>query len=293
MAKPHNEAVTNSKEHYHVLDGLRGVAAIVILIFHYVEIHFFQNWAANPMAHGLLAVDFFFCLSGFVIAYAYDDRIERIGAAGFLRNRLIRLHPLVIIGTILGFLGMVFDPFAGDPIRGGWGLMMIAFAGSLLLIPTPILPRTGNCVFPYNSPAWSLFLEYVISVVYALFLRRLSNKWLCAHLMLFGVILFVVTRHIGEINYGWNGRTFWHGFIRVGYSFTAGMCIYRFNWIWENRGSLYLPLLLMLGIYFIPHWENDWIAESLMVVIGLPAVVVIGSGASADGWNMRHIKWIR
>ena len=49
-----------------------------------------------------LAVDFFFILSGFVVGYAYDDRWKTMRIADFLKRRFIRLHPMVIIGALIG-----------------------------------------------------------------------------------------------------------------------------------------------------------------------------------------------
>ena len=86
-----------NKPHFENLDGLRGVAALAVVIFHFMEIAV-PNPNNNFIAHAYLAVDFFFCLSGFVIAYAYDDKMAAIGIGQFLKRRFIRLHPLVIIG---------------------------------------------------------------------------------------------------------------------------------------------------------------------------------------------------
>ena len=86
----------NTKPHYHILDGLRGVAAIMVVWFHifgaYAPSHLDQN-----INHGYLAVDFFFILSGFVIGYAYDDRWGKMGIKEFIKRRVIRLHPIVVI----------------------------------------------------------------------------------------------------------------------------------------------------------------------------------------------------
>ena len=88
----------SSKPHYEVLDGLRGVAALMVLIY-----HIFECFDYTPVPHGNLAVDFFFVLSGFVIGYAYDDRWQKgLTTVQFIRRRLIRLHPMVVIGVLLG-----------------------------------------------------------------------------------------------------------------------------------------------------------------------------------------------
>jgi peptidoglycan/LPS O-acetylase OafA/YrhL len=99
-----------SKPHFEILDGLRGLAAIVVVIFHFMEI-IIPNFSENFISHGYLAVDFFFCLSSFVVGYAYDTRIAGMGLKTFIKLRLIRLQPLVIIGSVLGLLTFLFDPY--------------------------------------------------------------------------------------------------------------------------------------------------------------------------------------
>ena len=127
--------------HYTRLDGLRGVAALVVVWY-----HIFEGFATSPVDqrcyHGYLAVDFFFLLSGFVLSYAYDARMnrtslaERLSLGGFLRRRMIRLHPMLVLGLIWGavafFLqgGVQWDGTAVSPI---W--VVIALLTSLLLIP--------------------------------------------------------------------------------------------------------------------------------------------------------------
>ncbi len=113
MDKPSHEILT-TKQHFEILDGLRGIAALSVVTFHFMEI-VYSDYSKNFIGHGFLAVDFFFCLSGFVIGYAYDDRIRGMGVLEFFKSRLIRLHPLVILGSVIGLLGFLFDPFGGHP----------------------------------------------------------------------------------------------------------------------------------------------------------------------------------
>src|SRR6266404_2717599 len=95
---------SDSKRHYKILDGLRGVAAIIVVLFHILEIFSGGIHTRQIINHGYLAVDFFFVLSGFVVGHAYDDRWGRMGLRGFFARRLIRLHPMVIMGSIIGAL---------------------------------------------------------------------------------------------------------------------------------------------------------------------------------------------
>jgi peptidoglycan/LPS O-acetylase OafA/YrhL len=99
-----------TKPHYPILDGLRGTAAILVVIFHLLEAYF-PVFAKHPMHHGYLAVDFFFLLSGFVVGYAYDDRWGRMTIKDFIKIRLIRLHPQVILGVAIGAIAFWFDPY--------------------------------------------------------------------------------------------------------------------------------------------------------------------------------------
>ena len=106
------DRTSTGKEHFEVLDGLRGSAAFLIVIFHVFNYTFGFRGPFALVHHAYLAVDFFFALSGFVVAYAYDDRWKRMSILQFFRIRLIRLHPLVLIGATLGLLGYIFDPFS-------------------------------------------------------------------------------------------------------------------------------------------------------------------------------------
>ncbi|MBB3698007.1 acyltransferase family protein [Flammeovirga yaeyamensis] len=274
--------ISKSKPHFHILDGLRGVAAIIILIFHYLELVYLDDYETNILGHGYLAVDFFFCLSGFVVAYAYNHRMKEIGVKNFFINRLIRLHPLVVVGSIIGLIAYLIDPFVTDVWSVGWDKMSISFLGSIFLIPTPILPYRMDALFPFNSPAWSLFFEYIISIVYGVVLWRMNKKWLVASLSVAGAFMIYQAHADGWINSGWDFPTFTGGFIRVTYSFIAGLVVYKFNLIWKNKLGLFLPLLLLLGCFFYPHVNNDWITESIIVMIIFPLILSIGAGAQTN-----------
>ena len=100
-----------SKPRYEILDGLRGVAAMIVVAFHLLETYS-KGPAYQVLNHGYLAVDFFFVLSGFVIGYAYDDRWNRMSLKGFFKRRLVRLHPMVIMGSFIGALFFYFGAAA-------------------------------------------------------------------------------------------------------------------------------------------------------------------------------------
>ena len=214
------------KPHYILLDGLRGVAALMVLVF-----HVFDVCSSNIIPHGYLAVDLFFVLSGFVIGYAYDDRWSQGLTAGqFFRRRLIRLHPMVLVGGLLG--GLVFlmqghTQWDGTVVPLLWSVVSILC--SMLLLPalpgSPIEVRGFGEYFPLNGPFWSLFYEYIGNVLYVLLLRRLSNRMLSAVATLSGacVLYFCLTE--GYIGLGWSAANggWWYGLFRMLFPYSVGM----------------------------------------------------------------------
>lgn len=266
-----------SKPHYEVLDGLRGIAALAIVVFHFME-WIYSDFSLNFIGHGFLAVDFFFCLSGFVIGYAYDDRIQKMGIIEFFKSRLIRLHPLVILGSVLGLLALLFDPFAITPVMHSAGKLFLIFLSSVFLIPLPIMDDRSLNLFGLNAPAWSLFWEYVANVFYALVLYKLARRFLLVLVVIAAAILCAVTYDAGNLLGGWSGPTFWHGGARVLYSFSTGLLIYRYNWIIKNKlGFLGMTILLSLAFVF-PYFKWNWLSEIFVVLVYFPLLVSLGAG---------------
>ncbi|GAB3425969.1 acyltransferase [Niabella aquatica] len=270
------------KPHYEALDGLRGIAAIAVVIFHCYEI-LTPDLTQNPIAHGFLAVDFFFCLSGFVIGYAYDSRIYQIGVKRFFINRLIRLQPLVVLGTALGLAGLFSDPFTISPVQEfGWWKIIIATVCSVLMLPCPVLGRYGN-VFPLNAPAWSLSMEYFINLVYALVLVRLTKKLLLIFLIIAIAFIIWTGWHRGNLLGGWNDITFADGYARVVFSFIAGLVVYRFRLTIKNKLHFFFYAVVLAAVFLVPHVENDWITEVFLVILLFPLLVACGAGSHVSG----------
>lgn len=131
------------KPHYEVLDGLRGSAAIMVVLFHIMGMA--VSWAdtGQLLHHAAMAVDFFFGLSGFVVAYAYDDRWKTMTTGQFFAIRLIRLHPLVLLGAVLGLLSFLFDPFPDNQKVVPLAIVLRDFALACFVLPIPPCPTAG------------------------------------------------------------------------------------------------------------------------------------------------------
>lgn len=276
MNKPAN---LETKPHFQILDGLRGIAALGIVIFHFME-WIYTDAGANFIGHGFLAVDFFFCLSGFVIGYAYDNRIKIIGIKEFFKARLIRLQPMVVFGSLLGLVAFLLDPFATYQLLYSSGRVILIFLCSLFVVPFPVMPERSFNLFGLNAPAWSLFWEYIANIFYALILYKLHRRILWLLLIPAAIALVYITKEEGNLLGGWNGDTFWDGGVRIWYSFTAGLLIYRYNLVIKNKiGFLGLGALLSLA-FVMPHFSFNGIAEAMLVIIYFPLLVSLGAGST-------------
>ncbi|PRZ01732.1 acyltransferase [Marinilabilia salmonicolor] len=282
MSHTPEAVILKSKKHFHLLDGLRGIAAIAVVIFHYME-WIKPDISQNFIGHGFLAVDFFLCLSGFVIAYAYDNRLPKMRRKDFFISRLIRLHPLVIIGSILGLIALLADPFANHAEGYSLAAMALIFLASMLMIPLPVMEERGFNLFGLNAPSWSLFWEYIANILYAFVLIRLSRKTLWVLLIPAAIALVWVSYSAGNLLGGWDGNTFLHGGVRMSYSFLAGLLIFRSGWIIKNKLG-FVPLALMLSAaFFMPWHSQNWITESLIVLLYFPFIVALGAGSALSG----------
>jgi len=240
----------------------------------------YSDYSQNFIGHGFLAVDFFFCLSGFVIGYAYDDRIGKIGVLEFFKSRFIRLHPLVISGSVLGLLAFLFDPFGGHPELYSTGKIALAFISSLMMIPCPSIADRSFNLFSFNAPAWSLFWEYVANIAYAFVLWRIKRGLLLLLTIISALFIFYVAYRSGNLLGGWSGPTFWDGCARISYSFTAGLLVYRTKFIIKNKlGFGGLAVLLFLA-FVLPFSKWNWLSEPLIVIFYFPLIVALGAGAS-------------
>lgn len=225
----------DSTKHYPILDGLRGVAAVLVVAFHILEIFSNGDHSKQIINHGYLAVDFFFLLSGYVIAHAYDHRWGTMTLSGFFKRRLVRLHPMIIVGMLIGavcfYFGVspMFPAIESTPV---WKMVLVMVIGFTLLPVTKGLDIRGwSEMHPLNGPAWSLFFEYVANIVYALFLRKVSNLALSVLVLIAAVVLvhFAVTNEHGDIIGGWSldAEQLRIGFTRVAFPFLAGMLLRR------------------------------------------------------------------
>lgn len=253
------------------LDSLRGLAALAVFQLHVFAI--FQIPAGTPNAP--FAVDFFFCLSGFVVAHAYDRKLRerRMSFGEFAVRRIERLHPMIVLGVALGAVVAVIKYSQLDRDLSQLPLLVVMAA---LIIPL----IWADTIFPLNFPMWSLFFEYLASAVYGLERGRLNTKALTAAtaalFVLFGV-LKVVESKFGD---GAGPLRLALGTARVLYPFAMGALICR-SGIWRKAPQI-SPWILGLALLAMLLAPIDHIAYSgLLVAVVFPVFVVLGANVPA------------
>lgn len=299
----------SSKPRFEILDGLRGVAAMIVVAF-----HLFETYSKGPsdqiLNHGYLAVDFFFVLSGFVIGYAYDDRWGKMNVWGFFKRRLIRLQPMVILGTLIGAFWFYFGGAPGFELvmqTPWWKLLLIVILGCLMFPTPPSMDIRGwQEINSLNGAAWSLMWEYVANILYALFVRRFNvivlavmvtvsaflTIDLCLNLDTFGLLeVRSYAKYTVIGGFGLTPDQIYIGICRLLYPFFGGLLLYRLGKcrIKLNRGGMTWCSVAVAATLVVPHLggaDHEWINGlycTVTILLIYPAVVAAGAGSPLRG----------
>ena len=259
---------------FHTLDALRGVAALIVLFFH---AGFFFGVA--PPAEGYLAVDLFFAMSGFVIAYRYEDDLAKgLSVGAFMALRLRRLYPLFLLGTVLGVLPALASLAGGHPDTLHEGLLA-AFPFALFMLPSHTVAAELKDFYPLNFVSWSLALELLVNVAWAATYRFWTVRHL-VHLLVASLLcLCVIAFANGSLNVGYDWDNALGGLPRVAYGFGFGVLLFKLR---DTRLSLprvpwwglvaLVPALLVLD----PAWLGAWarpLFDILFVALVVPTIV--------------------
>ncbi|ACI59335.1 peptidoglycan/LPS O-acetylase OafA/YrhL [Rhizobium leguminosarum] len=262
------------RSRYYSLDAMRGFAAICV-----VATHFQERYA--PSAY--LAVDFFFVLSGFIIADIYGKRLSRgLPFQSFMTARIKRLYPLYLIGISVGLVQII--------LLTSWGLrgqsvvdLLVSTIANGAFLPSPMYFLQANPMqgmFPINGPAWSMFWELLVNIVFALWLFRLSIRALCLVALVSAAVLVCFGLKYGMLNIGWEWPSAVGGLPRVMFSFTAGVVISRlFGGMpaWRKGWVAIVPCLLLMICIAAPVPSMLRPYYDLMFAMALaPIIVMLG-----------------
>jgi peptidoglycan/LPS O-acetylase OafA/YrhL len=269
---------------FETLDGLRGVAALAVVLFH------FPGPLRAISAGGYLAVDLFFLMSGFVIAAAYEQRLRDGWRPGdFLMVRLRRLWPLYALGVVLGvacFLAIRWlrpeEPFVMPP-------MPMAVAVLLSLFFVPQVTFYGGPAFPFNLASWSLSVEIAGNAAYAFLARSLTTR-MVAVLSVVGLAgLSVLWLRTGDLNAGVSPGNIAGGYMRFLFSFPLGVLIYRLHAagrLPKLSAPAWLPLALTAFAFV--GWRG---ADLIIVAVVFPAILLMSLSHEVSPRAGRVLAW--
>lgn len=292
-------SLVESKPHYQILDGLRGVAAVIVVLFHIFEAHAVGKRTEQIINHGYLAVDFFFLLSGFVISYAYDDRWSKMSLKDFFLRRIIRLHPMIIVGSLVGALMFYFQDSEAlgmntSDVPLGMMLMVMLIGCTLIPVGKGLDVRGWNEMHPLNGPAWSLFFEYIANIAYALVLRRLSNVLLFVLAVVAAcfTLQHLLTHPNGDMIGGWSiddPLQLKIGFTRLAYPFLAGLLLARVVKLRYINHAFPITAIFLTILLAFPRvgmkeeaWQNG-LYDAVCILILFPLIIWLGAGGNVEG----------
>ena len=260
-------------------------------------------------------------LSGFVIGYAYDDRWDRMSTWSFFKRRLIRLHPMVVAGTLFGACLFFFGESDYFSLIGGtepWKFFLCIVLG-LLMIPagTGLDIRGWGETNSLNGPNWSLTFEYIGNILYAFVLRRLptvvlgmlcvASAFLTMNLALGWDVFGFFAQPKYDVIGGWSitPDQMYVGFSRLLYPFLCGLLISRLlpKFITKEnpsgsplgiRGGFWWASLLLVVLFAVPQIGGkscvaDGLYQVFAIVVMFPVIVLIGAGSKTT--DKRSAKW--
>jgi peptidoglycan/LPS O-acetylase OafA/YrhL len=279
---------------YDFLDGLRGIAAIVVVIYHC----FACSGRVQFLPYGSLAVDFFFCLSGFVVCHAYTKRLATIMSfREFCIARFLRLYPMILMGVALGSLWMFTRVYKQneDAIMG----FLLSIPTNLLLLPSPFYTQGHKIAWPLNSPLWSLTFEIFANLVWARYFFNVSHKKLYLVTAAFGVLL-LSSIHIYGFEVGYLIDQIHLGIVRVLFPFFAGVAVYRWSdahhYNYQNLDERrYITGIIALLLFFLcmPYaGEYRNLIAIVFIFIMSPAIIFWGSKIRLAGKALNIFKFL-
>jgi peptidoglycan/LPS O-acetylase OafA/YrhL len=282
---------------YVVLDGLRGVAALAVMLHH------FTQHTPHPIFAGAgLAVDLFFCLSGFVIAYSYWDKLrQRMSPFEFVLRRIVRLYPMFVIGVVIGAFSLYYKIAANQTDLP---------AGQFLpatLLNAFYLPYLGNFhiaigsdqipapIFPTNDPSWSLFFELAVNVLFCVIALRARWQHILFLTALGAAGLAVWALIGGNASPGWGYGNVLGGIPRVLYGFFGGVLVYIIYQRYRARIPRVNPFYIM-GVTCVLLMIGSGLAWITSAVCLAPLLVLFGavSATGSERWNrvFDYLGWL-
>ncbi len=260
------------RQHIGALTGLRAVAAVWVVLFHYRDDVLTLAPVTRPlaplMAAGYLGVDIFFVLSGFVLAYTYADPLAHWGwrrSGGFVRNRVARVWPVHAVTLHLDLLQAALVGALGVSAEGHRRTVG-AYLQNLTMTHAWWSDRPS-----FNAPAWSISAEwaaYLICPLLLVGLRRLRSPVLATATAAAGYAVMLTVFALWALP---NGNVPHAGMLRLATEFLAGLLLLR---VYQARprwlGHLAVPLVVGVTavVLTVPDTRTGyWLAPALGLLV--------------------------
>jgi peptidoglycan/LPS O-acetylase OafA/YrhL len=266
---------------FDLLDGLRGIAAIAVMVYHFTQ-HNGLHWLGGAW----VAVDLFFILSGFVIAHSYGAKLlNGMPFSRFLLVRLIRLGPLYFLGLSIGLIAAMLSLRAGE--FGDITTMQLGTAATLgavwLPYPNNLAWPFGNDtisgpIFPLNDPAWSLFFEAFVNATFFLYVLKFRKLSSTSLVCVAWTIFLTCTVLFHQSNPGWGKYNFIFGFPRVVAEFFMGALIYQLGFH-NKQARPKLTLLVGVSVAILLLLGRGALVNSITLI---PLIVVLASAIKIE-----------
>jgi peptidoglycan/LPS O-acetylase OafA/YrhL len=268
-------------QRFAALDGLRGICALIVLLFH--AFHF-----ATPklFAHGFLSVDIFFLLSGFVLAFAFGNKLAAgLGIAGFMRARVHRLGPVMWFAAVFSVVACLAVEWFRPSHIPAIGIVLAGIQNAFLV---PMTGPSTTDAFPLNGPSWSLFAEIWINVGFALVATRLTRTALAAIVAAGWTFLVIHSLRLGTADFGASQAEIFLALPRSVPSFALGVLIFKLWRVGALRKIPSVPPLLVFALWtavsLIPGGGPLFELAQIMITAPAMLVLLVASSRLTPGW---------
>ena len=189
------------------LTGIRGVAALWVVVFHFREDILVKIPSAitiTPfMEKGYLGVDLFFCLSGFILGYVYSNELEERGSSlpsftkRFLVKRFARLYPVYFFTFLLAILLISVAKWK----RHEFNHLPVDILNPIVVVKNLALVQYWDHSHSINYPSWSVSAEFCAYLVFPILIKLVLLKRKSVFVRAFVLVILAVSAQIYFVVY--------------------------------------------------------------------------------------------
>ncbi|MEO1017189.1 MAG: acyltransferase [Pseudomonadota bacterium] len=257
------------QSHIETLTSLRFLAALWVLMLHFTNELGFRHESYTQFIHqGKLGVDFFFVLSGFIMAHVYLAAMAagRFSFIDFIKKRFARLYPIhlatfLFVAAYVCF-GMLIGVRPGEAEAYQWSSVI---PNLLMIHAWGVEDRLS-----FNYVSWSISAEWFAYLTFwplALLTLRLSPVQMLAAT----ATLFFVLYALSETLFGrqLTFLTFDFGIARILPEFLVGVALYRLSCNWDlGTAGKWLTVALVAVVAIVAHFGlGDWLAVPILAFL--------------------------